>query len=532
MSKLPTANVFNLSKATLIIGVGTILTKLISLVKVNLLASTFAASDIADIYFSAFRLPDIIFNFLILGTLSVSFIPLYAGLKVESSKTAQIFASRVFNLVLLAMLIVCGLAWVLAEPLTHAIVPGFEGEKFSQTLYLTRYLLLSPLIFSLSHCVSSLLSAHKRFWLMSLSPFFYNLGIILGIQFLFPRFGIAGLAYGVILGAFLHFLIQIPDLIKIKFHWFLSLSVRNIHVKKWLKLFLPRLLAFDSAYINLTIGSIIGSNLASGSIAVYNYGFDLQSVPLGIFAYSVASAAFPALADFYVRGQEAQFMTTLKEGMEKILFYLIPISLAFLIFRAQIVRILLGHGSFGWEETILTFQVLGIFSLSLAAQALIPLLARAFYSRQNTYTPVVVGGFSLLLNTVLAINLYPDRGILGIAIAFTFSSLLQCLILYLLLRFRFLALTVPKSEITKFDLAIFSSLFKIGLSAGIFGVTAYGALYMCAWFLNTTLTLGLIFQVGLSATLGALAYLTVAVIFNLSEAKKILKPLIKKIHRL
>jgi len=271
------------------------------------------------------------------------------------------------------------------------------------------------------------------------------------------------------------------------------------------------------------IAGAFGSTLATGSIAVFSYAFDLQSVPLGIIAFSTAAAAFPALSDAWGSGNKEEYMSMLAKSMRKILFFILPIAVAMLVFRAQIVRILLGHGSFGWEETILTFKALGIFCVSLPAQALVPLLARAFYASHNTVTPVLVGVSSMIINATTVAILYSTYGVLGIAIGFSLGSVVNCIALVVLLRLRGGREMDEHSLEAKFDNGLVWAVTKIVIASFLMGISAYGTLYAAANFIDTSTTIGLIVQLGLSSIVGGLTYIAVAYLVKLPEADMVVK---------
>ncbi len=514
---------FSLSRATFIIGLATLLTKFVSLLRVNLFASRLAAGDLADVYFTSFRIPDFIFNLLILGTMSVAFIPLYVQFKSKNKDEALEFANTILNVSFLVMCLVLVVVYFFIGEITKFLVPGFPTEKLLETVKFSKLLLISPLIFTVSNLFTAILTSHKRFLVISLAPILYNIGIILGIVFLYPIFGFKGLAYGVILGALLHLTIQIPELIRVGYSYKFVLKIKDAKFKNFINLFLPRIFAFDSSSISLIIGSVFGSALGVGAIAVYNYAFDLQSVPLGIFAASTAAAAFPVLTSAHANGNLHEFIETLRKSILKILYYVLPISVMFLVFRAQIVRILLGHGKFGWDETILTFNALGIFSLSLASQALIPLLSRSFYAKHNTKIPVIVGALAMLINITLASYLHNSLGIIGIVAAFSISNSLNCIILFLLLRFKFLA---PGNSIyleEYFDNPLVKNVVLIVLSSGLFGVVIYGMLYLMSVILATNTTLGLFIQTGISGITGVIIYLGITKQMKLEESLNLWK---------
>ena len=255
-------NNFSVSKAALIVGFFSLLSRLVGLIRDRLFASQFGAGDTLDIYYAAFRIPDFIFNLLILGTLSVAFIPVFTELLTRDEEKAYKVANSILNFSFLAMAVICAGLMLAAEPITKLLVPGFTGQKFLDTVILTRIFLVSPIIFTISNIFSSILNSQKKFIIANVAPIMYNVGIIFGLLVLYPRFGLKGLGFGVVIGALLHLLVQIPEAIHFGYRWQPIVDLRDGHFKKILKLFLPRILGVDNSQISLLIGSVVGSVLA------------------------------------------------------------------------------------------------------------------------------------------------------------------------------------------------------------------------------------------------------------------------------
>ncbi|MBI3232241.1 MAG: murein biosynthesis integral membrane protein MurJ [Candidatus Doudnabacteria bacterium] len=512
---------FSVSKAALIVGFFTLASRLMGLVRDRLFASKFGAGDVLDAYYAAFRVPDFVFNLLILGTLSIAFIPVFSELLVGNKQKANDTASTILNSTLILMSAVCLLLFLFVEPLTKSLVPGFSGQKLMDTISLTRLFLLSPIIFTVSNVFTSMLNAQKKFLSVGLAPILYNCGIIFGLLALYPKQGIVGLGYGVILGASLHLAVQLPETFALGFRWRAVLDFKDAAFRKMTRLFLPKIFGLDNSQISLLIGSMVGSLLASGSVAILNLANNLQAVPLGIFALSISVASFPALSESFAKKDSLGFLDILFKSVAQILFFILPIAVATLLLRAHIVRLVYGTGQFTWEDTILTFKTLGIFSISLFSQSLSPLLGRAFYARQNTIIPVLINSFTMTLNAFLAFYFGKTYGVAGIAAGFSASSILNLILLFAALHY-FLHKDVPKGSLHEFDLQIFRQISKIAISALALGFAMYGALYAVEPYINTRTAIGLFVQAGLAGIVGGLVYLFVASSLKLEQAKKFL----------
>jgi putative peptidoglycan lipid II flippase len=465
--------VFSIPKAAGIIAVFSLLSRLVGLYRDRLFAGRFGAGDLLDSYYAAFRLPDFIFNLLILGTLSVAFIPVFTEYYFKNHKEANRIASTIITLTFGIMIVLSLILMLFVPEIIKIIAPGFEGQKYNDTITLTRILLISPVIFSLSSIFASILNSLRRFFVAALAPVLYNIGIIFGAVYLYPRFGINGLAYGVILGAILHMLAQLVDAQRSGFVFKPNLDFRHPAVQKIKHLFLPRIFGVDNAQIGLLIASAIGSLLAAGSLTIFSFAHNLQSVPIGIFGAAFAIAAFPALSEHFASDNSEKFNQTIRDTLLNIIFLIVPAVVLMFVLKYPIVN-LLNNGEFRDSDVIVTAQVLGVFSLSIWAQAINPLLSRSFYARQNTKTPVLTGLFALIIGAILSYALASRMGIVGVAIGFTFAEILNFSLLTILLR----------RSLNNFSVGnMFMPLIKIIIAALVSGVFAF----ILAEWINPTL---------------------------------------------
>jgi len=515
---------FTVTKAATIVGIFALLSKLVAVVRDPLFASKFGGKNIfiLDIYNSAFRIPDFIFNLFILGTLSVALIPAFVDVLVNDEKRAKAFANTIITVTMLVMTGVFGLLYIFSRQITALLVPGFSPQMLAETVNLTKIIILSQIIFSLSNVCTNLLYSYKRFVIAGIAPILYNLGIILGILVFYPRFGIPGLGYGVLLGAVLHLLIQLPELARSSFFLRPAWQIHDPALKKFWKLYLPKIFAIDLSVFSLLISTFIASTLQTGSIGIFTLSINLLSIPVSIIALSLATAIFPALSEAFAKNEERVFLNTLKKTLIQIFYFMIPLTFLMLIFRAQGVRLYLGHGNFTWENTILTFNTLGILTFALISQSLTPILARAVYARQNTIIPVVVNLGAIALNAILAFALKGHFGILGIAAAFSIASIFNASVLFIILHSMLSKANADPQTIKDFDDELIMVTIKI-LSASIaMALTSYGSLYLFAKFLNTHTVLGLLGQLAASALLGLVVFFGASTLLKLRESQIIL----------
>jgi putative peptidoglycan lipid II flippase len=383
-----------LHQAAFLLGSFALLSQVLALVRDRMFASSFGASSTLDVYYAAFRIPDLVFAG-VASLVSVTVLIPFLINKIEGNgDEAQKFLSDVFTSFLSFITVVSVILFFFIPWLSAVLFPGFSGQEQSYLVALTRVLLLSPIILGLSNLFGSVTQTFRRFFMYALSPVFYNIGIIFGIIFFYPIFGILGLGYGVVLGALLHMSIQIPVLVQKNLLPKFSLSVDMNMIKRVVTLSLPRTIGLSANHIALLVLVSFASAMTEGSITIFNLSFNLQSVPLSIIGVSYAVAAFPTLARLFSGNEMEKFMKNIITAMRHIMFWSIPILALFIVLRAQIVRTILGSGEFGWSDTMLTAAALALFAVSLVAQALVLLFVRGYYAAGNTRKPLFVNVFS------------------------------------------------------------------------------------------------------------------------------------------
>ena len=432
--------IYSIRGAALIIAVAGVASRLLGFLRDRILAAQFGAGDTLDAYYAAFRIPDLLYSLLVLGALSAAFIPVFTELYVQKKeREAWELSGNVLHLLVFSLGVASLLAAIFMHPLTNILVPGFSPEKKALAEQFTRIMLLSPILLGISAVFGGVLVSLKRFVLYSIAPIFYNLGIIFGAVFLVGFMGPSGLAWGVVLGAFLHAAIQYIDLRASGFHYRFTLAGiwRNAAVRKVVTLMIPRSLGMAINQISFLVVTVFASTLMSGSLSVFTLANNIQSVPLGLFGIAFSLAVFPSLSALAAKKSDEEFFALFATTFRRILFFVLPLSVIMIVLRAQIVRVILGSGQFDWHDTIATFGVLGILSASLFAQSLIPLLARAFFALQNTKTPLYIALVSEAFHIALVFFLMDRYQINGLAMAFSIATVINMLLLYVFLRRNF-----------------------------------------------------------------------------------------------
>ncbi len=395
-----------LHQAAYILGIFAFGSQLLALVRDRMLAHQFGAGGELDLYYAAFRIPDLLYV-IFASTLSVYvLIPFVAErMQRENAKDARALLSQMFSIFLMVYALLAGAMWLLIPYLVPFMFPGFEANS-EEIVLLIRILLLQPFFLGLSSLFGVVTQLGHRFVLYAISPLIYNVGIIFGISVLYPQFGVAGLAYGVVLGAIGHLAIQIPLVQRSALYFGYTTTIDWVMMRSVLAVSLPRAATLSMHQFELLVLVSIASLMSVGSVAVFQFAYNLQSVPLAVIGASYSTAAFPLLADLFAQKKMEAFRLHMTTAIRHIIFWSVPIIGLVIVLRAQMVRVVLGTGQFDWGDTRLTAAVLALLTISLVAQAINLLLIRAFYASGLTKVPFMVAFFGLLLSVSFVILLY------------------------------------------------------------------------------------------------------------------------------
>jgi len=394
----------SINQAALLLGFFAFLSQVLGLFRDRSIAHFIGPSASLDAYYAAFRIPDLIFiSIASLASITV-LIPFLAARMKDGKVTAEAhkFLDDIFTVFFAVMVLVALIAFFILPNLVSFIAPGFPPEMQEKVVELSRIMLLSPIFMGLSNLFGTVTQLFRKFFIFSLSPILYNIGIIFGIIFLYPTFGIYGLAVGVVLGALMHFMVQVFASRSCNFMPRFSFKINFSDIWRAVETSLPRTLGLSFNNIALIVIVAFASYFKSGSISIFNFSLNLQSVPLNIIGISYAVAAFPTLAKSVSLGKMDEFKDHLRSAAKAIVFWSLPVMFLFVVLRAQIVRVILGSGSFSWDNTRLVAASLAIFSVSVLAQGMIALISRAYYAMGDTKKPIRVNFFCSLLIIILA----------------------------------------------------------------------------------------------------------------------------------
>ena len=498
-----------LSAAAVIMG-ASLASALLGLIRTRLLITYFYNDTaILDVFWAAFRLPDMVFQIIIVGALSSAFIPVfskYIGNKYESSK----LASSMINAIMLVMVLLTVLLLIYARPLSALIAGGFESSQLDLMANLTRIMAAAQLFFGFSSFLTGIIQSHQRFLIPALSPILYNLGIIIGIVALGPTIGIYGPAVGVVLGAILHLLAQLPLAKKLGFHYTPTISPKSSAVAEMLRLMGPRVLTLSLTQIEATIIVTFSSWLNTGTVTLMAIAQQLSAMPVRLIGVPIGQASLPFFAKNSSSKERAELSNMVNHTILEMLYLALPLSAIVLVLRIPLVRLAYGADSFPWAETVLTGKLVAILALSIAARSLTHVLVRVFYALHNTTVPLVANLLSTVIN--VSVSYYflfvAQAGILGMAFAITVASILETIVLTAILygyaKFSLRDLLVPLS--------------KILISTIITGFSLWVPLRVLdRMVFDTTRTIPLIMLTLSVGLIGIGVYLTLSYLFKIRE---------------
>ena len=535
----------SINQAALLLGCFTLLSQILALFRDRSIAFFIGPSSALDAYYAAFRVPDLIF-ICVASLASITVLIPFIVARMDGEKVTDLarkYLNDVFTVFFCLMIFVALLAFFLMPYFVHFIAPGFTPEYQTKVILLSRIMLLSPIFMGLSNLFGTVTQLFHKFFIYSLSPIFYNFGIIFGVVFLYPIFGIYGLAAGVALGALMHFGVQAFASNSCGFMPKFSCLINFKDIKNVALTSLPRTLGMAFNNIALICIIALASFLKSGSISIFNFAFNLQSVPLNIIGISYAVAAFPTLAKSFSGGKKDEFKKHLKGAARAIVFWSLPVIFLFIVLRAQIVRVILGSGSFSWDDTRLVAACLAIFSLSVLAQGMITLLSRSYYAIGNTKRPLIVNFscsvliiilsyvfiyffentlfFRYFIESLLKVNDIPGTEVLMLPLAYSIGTILNFVLHWIFVKKDFMP---NESFITK---TFFQS-----LGASFFlGLIAYLSLNILSPIFGTTTFMGVFLQGFISGLLGISAAIIVLHLLKNEELKDLMETLTTKFWR-
>lgn len=472
--------------------------------------ATFFPKEELDIFLASFRIPDFIFEILITGALTSAFIPIFIKYKKNSEELSKNISS-IINFMIGVLFLFIILVFFCSPFIIPLLTPGFSADKIKLIINLSRIILLTQLPFLvLGNILSGMAQAHKMFIVTAIAPILYNLGIIAGTVIFARSFWIYGPIIGVIVGAIIFFVVQIPTLFVINFQFRFFTAQKNVLVE-FVRLFTPRVLSVMTTQIDLTIDLILATLLGSGSYTIFFFAQHLQLFPVSFIGMSFGQASLPYLSDLYKENKLVEIKKIFVDSLLQILFLTIPISLFFIFARTPIVRFFFGGVKFDWEGTVQTAITLSYFAISLPFHAIFYFITRSFYALYDTKTPFIINVVSVGINSALSLFFVFVLKLPVWSLAISFSIAIICNVMLLLFFF------YKKAQSFEF-LRLFNHTIKIYIASVMSSAFAYPAMKFADGFiLDTTRTINVFFLIAVTFSLFALVYLFLSWLLNIEE---------------
>lgn len=535
-----TATSRQLARSTLTVMIAFGIAKIISLGQTVIIASVFGVGAEWDAFVTANRIPELIFTLISGGALAHAFVPIFSGYLAKGDKDgAWKLASHVVNLVFIVTLFVSSLVFLTAEWwVGNVAAPGFDAQTQAQTVQLMRILLIGTLIFSVSGLVMGILNSHNHFLLPALAPIMFDVGILLGVIFLLPIFGVTGIAIGAVLGASMHLGIQIPGLVHFRAKWRPEISLRDPVLWRVVRLMLPRVAGLGVFSLNFLVMNNIASRLGTGAVSALDWGWRLMQIPQTLIGTAMGTVIFPTLAALSELGDDDNKRSAMTGALRFILVATIPSAVG-LIFVGRPIIGLLERGAFDASASELVYTTLRFFALGIIVHSALEVVARSFYADKDTLTPLwaalagaginFIGAFAFsnvfyaqtfgLQNAMLfTFNLpysldfrraFGDPS--GLALANTIATTVEVGILIIILRKRWHG--IHENMLAN---AVMKALFASLVMAGAIVIVNYG------WNLVGFAERGLIFtvaQVVIETGIGAIVFFAVAWLLKMEELR-------------
>jgi putative peptidoglycan lipid II flippase len=500
--------------------------RVLGLLRDRLLSARFIPEELG-VYFAAFRLPNLLFELLVMGALTSAFIPVFTKyISHNKEKEAWNIAATLINLSVIVLSILSVPVFIWTEEFSRFLAPGFTTDQIVQMAAFTRFMIgfqVLPLL--VGNFFTGILQSYNLFFVPAVAPVVYNIGIIAGILLLTPALGLWAPVVGVAIGAFLFMIIQLPVLRRVGYTHAMNFNPKLPGVGEVARLMGPRTLGLAVSQIDTTVDLILASLLGARMVTIFNFAQHLQQLPVGLFGATVAQAALPLLSKQLARGNMEEFKRTLSRALHQILFFVLPASVLFVVLRIPVVRLVFGAARFDWEATVLTGMTLSAFSVSLFAQSISHVLARGFYALYDSKTPVTVGIIAILINTILSIIFKQGMKlpIWSLGLSTSIASFVNAGLLLVLLDRRV-------KGFPRWDLL--GPPIKMAIAAGITGVALYIPLKLLDQLVfDTTRVFGLLLLTGVSGSIGLATYLFLSWVMGVGEVRFFLS-LLRRVKKL
>lgn len=510
-------------KATLLISISALLSRLLGLLRQTLLAAKFGATSgqgYNDCYNAAFTLPDIIFNLIVFGAVSIVLIPYFSGLlkKDQIEKLHKSCSSFLnFFFIFISFFIVIGFFFA---PLfvRRFLVAGWTNEQnILLTIKMTRIILLQTLFMTLSGIFGSYLNAIEKFTAYAFALLSYNIGIIFGIVVLTPFLGIEGAAWGAVIGSFTHFSIQTIGSLHNGFKFSFGLPKLTKEIKQLILVAIPRVIGISADQFVKFFIVQFASYIFTGAIFIFYNAENFSMVAYGMIAVSISTTSFPIFSKLYAAGEYNHLIDNLFQRIRSLLFLILPISILMIVFRNEIISILIGYKHFSNKDVLLTANALAYYLLGIPAFSMTILIVKFYYAQKKSVIPMIISLVSASVTVIVSYFLSKKFAVSGLSLGRSSGYILQMLLLLTMIFFynsrEKIFTIVPKKqliEISKIIAINIIIIFIAFLIHYIFDFKFYSKLKILLFLILQTIPIIII-------------YFVLSYIFGLTDLKAMLK---------
>jgi len=516
------ASTNSIFQAAGILMVMMMISRVLGFVRDIVLTSNYGLNYETDAYYAAFAIPDVIYFALVGGALSSSFIPVFiSSLAKEQKEDSDILASTIINLVGLGSLFLI-LIGIIFTPELLGFLVQFEGKTFELTVFLTRIMFIQCFFMCLTGIFQGMLQCYKHFTMPAVGAVLYNLAIIVFGCLFTEKLGITAFTLGVIVGAVLNCVIQIPIMRQFGFHYRPIIDLHHPGVKQFFTLMIPVLLGLTMSEVNLLVNQYLGSGLGESILSAMKQAQRIMQLPIGIFGAAIMLSVFPSMASHAAVGEMDKYKHDLSMGIRTILFITVPATVGLIVVREPMVRAMYLQAAFTQVYLDSVTSILFFYCFGIAGYSLQQMLNRGFYAIQDTKTPVRINVSMLILNIVLSFILVKPFAEYGLAAAYSIAGLTSMVVLYVFLQKKIGSIG---------GIAMVKSVVKSIFASILMGIIVYFAVNITndLWDLSNKLVQ--VAQVVLCIGIGVAAYAGAAIAMKMEEATMVLGIIKRKLKR-
>ncbi len=514
------------TKAAALLMVTTTLSRILGFIRETTIANIFGTSYVTDAFYAAFSIPDLMYYLLIGGALSSGFIPVFSSYLAKDKEKEGWEIANIFISVVICLLIIMTIGGIIFAPyLVPLVAYKFTGKTLALTVKLTRIMFSAVMMTAIAGLESGILNSYQDFTASAFGPIVYNIGIIAGALMLGRRFGVYGLAAGVLVGAAGNALTQYVSTSRYSDGYFrFNLDIHNEGFKQIIALVIPALIGLSISQINLIVNQNIASGLNEGSITALRYANRIFQLPLGIFATAIATAYFPSMTRQISVADYDGFRSTFSQGLNSILYITIPSGIGLIALSEPIVRLLFKSGNFTEADVVATAVTLAFYSSGLFAHSAIQVITRGYYSIKDTRTPVMIGAVAVGVNFILNLIFvrHSNLALGGIAFSYALSGILNMILLLYILNKRLSGLGMRKIAITSIK-SVFAS--------AVMGICAYFSYVGLSSIFGEASKMSQLINAGVPIIIGVVVFIVMSYILKIEELDVIMGVLKRRIRK-